>query len=177
MRRRHPLPKIWLMTDPRIDDLAAAINRLPKRSGIVFRHYGMARTERRLLFRQVKRLAKRGRHTLILADRPEVAKYWGADGVHSRSAHRSTGLRTVAVHSAREAALARRIGADLIFASPVFATRSHVGAKALGRARLGLMIGIQRHRTISLGGMDAGRAKSLSALKLYGWAAIDAFRI
>jgi thiamine-phosphate pyrophosphorylase len=71
--------------------------------------------------------------------------------------------------------LARRIAADLIFVSPVFATRSHPGAKPLGRARLGLLVGNQRARTIALGGMTAQRAQSLSALRLHGWAAIDAW--
>jgi thiamine-phosphate pyrophosphorylase len=177
MHRRHPLPKIWLMTDPRIGDLAACIARLPKRSGIIFRHYEYRLGERRALFRQVQRLVARDRHILILADRPHVARQWGADGAHSRSLHRSQGIRTVAVHSAREAALAKRIGADLIFVSPVFATRSHPDAQAIGAVGLGRIAGQMRDRTIALGGMTAKRAKSLSTLKLYGWAAIDAFRI
>jgi thiamine-phosphate pyrophosphorylase len=181
MRRRYPipknwpLPKIWLMTDPRIDDLDVTIARLPKQSGIIFRHYELPKGERRALFKRVKKLAKRQRHLLVLADRPIVAWQWGADGAHDRSPFRSRGIRTVAVHSAREAALATRIAADLIFVSPVFETRSHPRARGLGRVRLGLIAGKQR--TIALGGMTAIRAKSLSALKIYGWAAIDAFRI
>jgi thiamine-phosphate pyrophosphorylase len=175
MRRRHPLPKIWLMTDPRIDDLEAAIARLPKQSGIIFRHYDLPKAERRALFKQVRRLAKERRHTLVLADRPSTAWRWGADGAHDRSPRRSLGIRTVAVHSAREAALARRIGADLIFVSPVFVTASHSGARTLGRLGLArLSLGQQ---TIALGGMTRARAKSLSSLKIHGWAAIDAFRI
>jgi thiamine-phosphate pyrophosphorylase len=176
MHRCHPLPKIWLMTDPRISDLSGAIRRLPRGSGIIFRHYELPRGERRALFRAVKTLAA-GRHVLLLADRPHVARQWGADGAHSRSLHRSQGIRTVAVHSAREAALAKRIGADLIFVSPVFATRSHPDAQAIGAVGLGRIAGQMRGRTIALGGMTAKRAKSLSTLKLYGWAAIDAFRI
>lgn len=177
MRDRHPLPKIWLMTDSRVGDLNAAIAQLPKRSGIIFRHYELPLNVRRAVFRQVRRLATRHRHVLILADRPHVARQWGADGAHSRSRHRSHGIRTVAAHSAREAALAKRIGADLIFVSPVFETRSHPGARAIGAIRLGLIARNMRSRTIALGGMTAPRAKSLSALKIYGWAAIDAFRI
>ena len=177
MRYRHPLPKIWLMTDPRIDDLASAVARLPQRSGIVFRHYELPKAERRALFKRVQRLAKRHRHMLLLADQPVVAQQWRADGAHSRSLHRAKGIRTVTVHNAREAALAKRIDADLIFISPVFATRSHPGAKPLGRVRLGLIAGIQRQLTIALGGMTKVRAKSLSALKTYGWAAIDALSL
>ena len=176
MRRRHPLPKIWLMTDPRIDDLASAIQRLPRGSGIIFRHYELPEGKRQKLFKVVKRMVT-GRHMLLLADKPAVARQWGADGAHSRSLHRSQGIRTVAVHNAREAAVAKRLGADLIFVSPVFATRSHPEASTLGVVGLGQIAANRRNRTIALGGMNAKRAKSLSALKLYGWAAIEAFRI
>ena len=176
MRRRHPLPKIWLMTDPRIDDLDAAIRGLPRRSGIIFRHYHLSLNERRALFDHVRRLARRYRHLLLLADLPRVARAWGADGAHSRSPHRSQGLRTVAVHNAREAAQARRLGADLILVSPVFATRSHPGARTLGPVGLGLIAGAMRQKTVALGGMNANRAHALAALNIHGWAAIDALR-
>ncbi|RYD48780.1 MAG: thiamine phosphate synthase, partial [Sphingomonadales bacterium] len=44
MRCRHPLiPKLWLMTDERMgDDLWDALKRLPRGSGVIFRHYGVA---------------------------------------------------------------------------------------------------------------------------------------
>lgn len=176
MRRRHPLPKIWLMTDPRIEDLDVAIGALPKGSGIIFRHYQLAATQRRRLFKQVQKLAKARRHVLLLADRPLIARQWGADGAHCRSAHRSQGLRTVAVHNLCEATLARQIKADLIFVSPVFATRSHPDARGIGSLGLARIVTKQRNRTIALGGMTAKRMKKLAALNLHGWAAIDAFR-
>jgi thiamine-phosphate pyrophosphorylase len=174
MRRRHPLPKIWLITDPRMPDVLASIARLPKGSGIIFRHYEWAEGRRRALFKQVLSLARRGRHILILADTPLRARQWGADGAHHRSLCVSQGIRTVAVHSAKEAALAEKIGADLIFVSPVFPTRSHPGHRTLGCIDLGQIARNQRAKTIALGGMTAKRARSLSALKIHGWAAIDA---
>jgi thiamine-phosphate pyrophosphorylase len=176
MPRRHPLPTIWLMTDPRIDDLGAAIRRLPRGAGIVFRHYHLSRADRRALFDEVHKLAKARRLVLLLADRPLVARQWGADGAHDGSAHRSQGIRTVAVHNAREAASARRIGADLLFVSPIFMTQSHPGARGIGALGLGQIAGNQRRRTIALGGMTAKRRQSLSAINIHGWAAIDAFR-
>lgn len=176
MRRHHPLPKIWLMTDPRMVDVLASIARLPKGSGIIFRHYAWAESRRRALFKKVQCLARRGRHVLILADTPLRAKQWGADGAHNRSLRTSWGLRTVAVHSAKEAALAKRIGADLIFVSPIFQTRSHPGSKTLGRIGLGQIASHQCTKTVALGGMTEKRAKSLHALKIHGWAAVDAFR-
>ena len=165
------------MTDPRIGDLMAAIMQLPNGAGIIFRHYELPFSDRRALFRCVQRLAKARRHLLLLADTPTMARQWGADGAHSRSPYRSVGIRTVAVHNAREAVLAKRLGADLIFVSPVFATQSHIDARGIGAVGVGRIAGRQRKRTIALGGMTAKRAKSLAALNLHGWAAIDAFRI
>jgi thiamine-phosphate pyrophosphorylase len=175
MRRRHPLPRIWLMTDERIIDLFGAIARLPRGSGILFRHHSLDQTTRRALFDRVRMLARRCRHVIILADTPRIAKAWGADGAHHRSALTSQGLRTVAVHNPAERMTATRTRADLMFVSPAFVTQSHPGKAALGPVRLGLLAGANRARVIALGGMNATRAKSLVALKLYGWAAIDAF--
>lgn len=171
MRPRHPLPQIWLMTDERIgDSLWRALARLPRGSGVVFRHYGLAPTERRALFARVVKIARRRGLVLVRAGTERLGR--GADGVHGR---RGPGLRTFAAHSRREAVAAMRAGADAVFVSPAFATRSHPGARALGRVRLGLMIRGLRVPAIALGGMDAQRAAGLQPLGVYGWAAIDAW--
>jgi thiamine-phosphate pyrophosphorylase len=173
MRHRQPLPKIWLMTDPRGGDVVAAVRRLPPRSGIIFRHYDAP--DRLALFRAVKSAARRKHHMVLLAGTPAQAKAWGAHGAHDRSVRASIGLRSVAVHSAREAALARRVKADLVFVSPVFATRSHPGAQPLGRIGFGRLA--RGHTAIALGGMNSTRFRSLAALKPYGWAGIDALSL
>jgi thiamine-phosphate pyrophosphorylase len=84
-------------------------------------------------------------------------------------------LRSAAVHTVAEKMMALRARADLMFISPVFRTRSHPAQNPLGPIRLALLAGNHRSRTIALGGMNARRAQSLARLKLYGWAAIDAF--
>ena len=66
-------------------------------------------------------------------------------------------------------------GLSVAVLTKVFPTRSHPGARALGRARLGLMIRGVPVPVITLGGMNARRAASLQALGIYGWAAIDAW--
>ncbi|WP_367112963.1 thiamine phosphate synthase [Sphingomonas sp.] len=96
----------------------------------------------------------------------------GEAGVHGR---RSDMLSTWPAHSRREAVAAIRKGADVLFVSPVFPTRSHPGARTLGRVRLGLMIRGLGVPVIALGGMDARRAEGLRALGIYGWAGIDAW--
>ncbi|WP_235536947.1 thiamine phosphate synthase [Sphingomonas sp. Root241] len=159
------------MTDERMDEsLWTALERLPRGGGVVFRHYGLGLADRRALFAKVARIARRRRLVLIRAGAERLAR--GESGVH---AQRGAGLRTWPAHSRREAMAGVRAGADLLFVSPVFPTRSHPGARSLGQARLGLMIRGLPVPIIALGGMNARRAASLQPLGIYGWAAIDAW--
>ena len=172
MHRRHSLPRIWMMTDERQGDgLLAAVERLPRGSGIVFRHYGLAEAQRRALFEQVKEKARHGGHLLLLAGPAAQARSWGADGSHGRG--RGSGLRTAPAHDLREIRAAERAGAAAIFLSPVYPTRSHPGARALGPARFTLLARRSRVPVIALGGMDRDRARRLRGA--WGWAAIDAW--
>ncbi|HYD38821.1 MAG TPA: thiamine phosphate synthase, partial [Allosphingosinicella sp.] len=134
MVRRQPLPRLWLFTDERQGEaLWEALERLPKGSGVVFRHYGLARGERRKLFDRVRRMAKR-RRLLLLAAGKELR----GDGVHGAR----RGSFSASVHSLGELKTAERSGAKLIFLSPAFPTRSHPGTSTLGPLRFGL---IARH--------------------------------
>jgi thiamine-phosphate pyrophosphorylase len=164
------------MTDERGGDPVAIAQALPRRTGIIFRHHATPAKTRRRLFDRVRRIARMRGLIMLLAGPPMQARSWGADGAHHRSLLVSKGLRSVAVHNARELATARRIGADLIFASPVFASASHPGKRGMGVSQLGLMVGAQRARTIVLGGIDAKSFKKLGGMNVHGWAAIDAFK-
>jgi thiamine-phosphate pyrophosphorylase len=185
MNRRHknkrPYPRVWLMTDPRFDDaLLAAVQRLPSRSGIIFRHYNLDVQARHALFLAVKRICARRGHTLLLAGTEQQAHKWNADGFHNRTAPRTRSkglLRTAPVHSAQEIAWAKRIKADLLFLSPMFATTSHKGERPLGRYRfMALASACQATPVIALGGLNKQQGQGLNARRIHGWAGIDAFR-
>ena len=159
MPKRHALPALWLMTDERMGDaLFPALRRLPKGSGVVFRHYSLARPKRKALLARVERIA-RARRLLLIAGGSEHGRHRGAI--------------STPVHSLRERIAAERAGARLLFVSPVFPTRSHPGARALGRVRFGMLVRGARVPVIALGGMTRKRARSLSVFGIYGWAAID----
>ena len=169
MPRRHPVPRLWLMTDERMGDaLWAAIDRLPRGAGVIVRHYGRPIEERRALLARVERIGRR-RGLVVLGS----AGLIGSGGTHN--AARGGGLRTRSAHDRRSAVAAARAGADAVFVSPVFATRSHAGARSLGPVRLGLMIRGISIPVIALGGMTATRMRSLAPLSIHGWAAIDAW--
>ncbi|ODP35979.1 thiamine phosphate synthase [Sphingomonas turrisvirgatae] len=163
MRPRHPhrLPFRWLMTDERMGEaLWPALARLPRGSGVIVRHYSLAPDDRRALAIRIERIARRRGLVMLVG---------GVD--HGR--HR--GALTAPVHSRREAIAAIRGGAMLLFASPVHPTRSHPGLSALGRVRLGLMTRGLDTPVIALGGMDERRWRTLKPMRVYGWAAIDAW--
>lgn len=169
MHARHPqlpqtaLPRLWLMSDERMGGgLLPSVAALPRGSGVVFRHYSLPPQEREALLRVVETVARRRRLVLVIGGT-----------THGRF----RGAVTAPVHNIRERIAAERAGAALLFISPVFPTASHRGAKALGRVRLGLMMRGARCPVIALGGMNRQRAKSLSVLKIYGWAGIDALTV
>jgi thiamine-phosphate pyrophosphorylase len=165
MPRRQPLPRLWLMTDERQSEgLWEALERLPKGSGVVFRHYSLPAAERTRLFDRVRRLARR-RRLLLLA----------GSGLRGDGAHggRGGGFRSASAHDLRELKTAERSGAKLVFLSPVFPTRSHPGARALGPVRFGLIARQARVPVIALGGVDGRKARRLP--HIYGWAGIDAW--
>jgi thiamine-phosphate pyrophosphorylase len=165
MARRHP--RLWLMTDERQGDaLWTALERLPRGAGIVFRHRTLAAAARRALFARVKSIARR-RGLLVVVAGPPLA---GGAGVHNR---RGGGISTASAHNLRELRAAERAGADLVFLSPVYATRSHPDARPMGPRRFALIAHQARVPVIALGGMNAARFRALGGA--YGWAGIDAW--
>lgn len=178
MARLKPLPqiwpKVWIVSDARNDAaLARALERLPRGSGLIFRHYHLDPAERRARFAQVKRLARTGGHWIALAGDVRCARRWGADAAYGAPGLVARGPampRLMPVHSLREIRCARR--ADALLLSPVFPTRSHPGGKALGPLRFRLIAARADRPVIALGGMDERKARRLNWPR---WAAIDAF--
>jgi len=177
MHRRQPLPRLWMMTDERQGEaLLPALGRMPPGSGLVFRHYSLPVSERRDLFDQVKEVASERDLLVMLAGDSGLAAEWGAGGWHGMGGTSHPGLlRSAPVHDLAELKGAEAAGADFLFVSPVFPTRSHPGAATLGPAGFHLLAREAKVPVIALGGMNAENAQQLSGLNLYGWAAIDAW--
>ena len=176
MPRRYPLPKLWLMTDERQGEaLWRALKRLPRGSGVIIRHYSLSPAERRRLIESIRTLARVRRLVLILADAPEKPieprKVDGAYG--TRTSH--PGFNLAPAHNLREIRRAERDGADLLLLSPLFATRSHPEASALGPARFAGLAHATRLPVVALGGVNARRHDLVKRIGAYGWAGIDAF--
>ena len=176
MHRRQPLPRLWMMTDERQGEaLWTGLARLPKSSGVIFRHYSLPPAERRQLFAKVRAVARRKRLVLLLAGPPAKARAWGADGFHGRWRRVQGLICTSPAHDLAELRDAEDRGVDLVFISPVFATRSHPGENPLGLLKFAALTQHSSVPVIALGGMNPSSAKRLAGLGIYGWAAIDAW--
>ncbi len=163
------MPHVWLFSDERsaiaVTALAAM---LPPGAGVVLRHDSLAPGARWRLLRRLLRLAQGRKLTVLLAGAPDLARRWGADGVHLRQhdarraaqARRLGLLVTMPVHDAREARRARRAGADGAFISPLHPTRSHPGGAALTRAAWLRLARLSGGQAIALGGMTPARARA-----------------
>jgi thiamine-phosphate pyrophosphorylase len=157
------------MTDERMGEaLWPALKGLPPGSGVVFRHCALADRDRRALLVRVRRVARARRLAVVVA-RPE--RIGRADGVHGTA--KGVGLRTWPAHDRREAVAGARAGAVLLFVSPVFPTRSHPGAPAIGAARAAALGRGLAPALVALGGMTPRRFRRARRQGFAGWAAID----
>jgi thiamine-phosphate pyrophosphorylase len=174
MRARHTLPDLWLLSDERNDALLEdALERLPRGSGFIYRHYHLADAERIARWFELRRIARARGHLVILADSSLTAREWDADGVYGapRTLYPTSDLLTLATaHSLREIGLANRVRADAVLLSPVFPTRSHPDARTLGPIRFRLLASHAAMPVIALGGMSERTARCLGWPR---WAAID----
>ena len=175
--RQRDWPRAWLMTDERMGDrLWGAIDRMPiENSGIVFRHYSLAKDVRAIFARRVADICHRRSMALAVARDEELAVTVGADLVHNPPAPPLRLPFSRSVHSIDEAEAARAAQVAIVFVSPIYPTQSHPGEMALGRPlarRIAEAAGVP---AIALGGMDALKFARVQREGFYGWAGIDAW--
>lgn len=183
MRRRQPgntLPTLWLISDARNDAvLERAIKRLPRGSGLVFRHYHLEPEARRARFdRLAKRIRARG-GVIVLAGDAKMARRWRADGCYGAPGGGVAGglIQLLTVHDLGELARANAArGPAQALISPVFATRTHPGGAHLGVPRFATLARLSRLPVIALGGMTRPRSRQIAKM-IDGWAAIDGLSI
>ena len=165
--RPSPLPCVWLLSDARNDaGLEGAIAALPPRSGFVFRHYHLPDVDRKTRFETLSNIARRHGHLVVLSR----ASGWGEDGSYGTRRLADSGVWLATAHDADQIDAAGAAGADGIFLSPVFATRSHADRPRLGVHGFHVLAQRTALPVIALGGMTAARAQELAWPR---WGAID----
>jgi thiamine-phosphate pyrophosphorylase len=170
MPNRQTLPAIWLMSDSSMGEaLWRAIERVPSGGGVVLRHH---RSDLAFAKRVAAACRERGLMLAVAGD-VVLAREIGAPMVHNPDGEAEGLLVGRSVHDPREAKAAA--GAELVFVSPLFATRSHPGAKALGMEQALLLVRMAGVPAIALGGMDEKRGNDAIRAGFHGWAAIRAW--
>ncbi len=174
MGMRQSLPDLWLLSDPRNDELLPrALRALPRGSAFIFRHYHLDPRSRRARWDELMPLVREGGLLALLSGSDDQAREWGAVG--SYGPPEAVGeapelLRVATVHDANEIAHANASGADAVMLSPVFATRTHPNITPLGPERFHALAALAEMPVIALGGMTFERARELGWGR---WAAID----
>jgi thiamine-phosphate pyrophosphorylase len=146
------------------------MQRLPRGAGVVLR--GLAPGH----LREVARLARQRGLTLLLAGDGRAALAFSA-GLHLPDRRESSGLLpfllarraapgrlalTMAAHGGqRGAARARRLKPDCLFLSPLFPTKSHPGAPALGAVRWARLARGLPAPCMALGGVTPARLRAI----------------
>ncbi len=170
---KHPvLPWLWFFTGEErgidVRSVIAAVERLPRGAGVIFRDYRMA--DRASLARALAHLCHRKHLIFLVAGDPTLARIVGADGIHIPrwAVPRRGGARivTLSVHGARDARRGQTAGADLLIVSPAFATPTHPEAVPLGPVRLGLLAKTLPAPAAALGGITERNARRLRGLPL-----------
>jgi thiamine-phosphate pyrophosphorylase len=192
-RRRNgaPLPPLILVTDARrLADPLPALAGLPRGAAVILRHYGTA--DRPALAGRLKAACRaRGLRLIVAADPAEpaaglpgaLAARIGADGVHlperlvGRAWLRRPGrLVTAAAHGPAGLGRAGRRRVAAVLLSPVFATESHPGARALGPIRFAALARRAPLPVYALGGIDERTARRLAASGAVGLAGLGLAR-
>ena len=180
MIRRQTLPRkwpcIWLVTDARNDAvLEAALARLPRGSGMIFRHYHLPPDARRARFGELARLARRRGHVVVLrtarATRP-------ANGERTASTDRQRAARARAAclrlrHRAFVARDRRGASARADAVAAVAGLRDALASRARprsGRCAFACCAACTGEPVVALGGMNAARRRRTGCA---AWAAID----
>jgi thiamine-phosphate pyrophosphorylase len=164
--RATRLPRLWLFTDvSRLPDPLAAVALLPRgAAGVVLRPEGMGDE----LVARIAGLCRARRLTLSvagdarLAARLHAGRHWRGGRPPAPSACAEPAL-TGSAHTLIEVRRCRRAGVRLVFVSPVFATASHPGGRALGVRRWAALARLAGGRAAALGGIDGRTVRGLPA--------------
>jgi len=155
------------------DGLWRGLARLPRGSGVVFRHHSLDSRERERVGRIVARICRRRRLQLAVSRDVALARRLGAALVHNPATGWGLMPHSRPVHDEREADLARREAAALVFISPVFATTSHPGAEPPSLDRAAALVRRSGRPAIALGGMDEAKFRAIRGRGFAGYAGID----
>ncbi len=178
------LPSSFYVTDENRNRSAIeTVCQLPAGTGVLFRHYGVK--DRAKLGKALAKICKQRKLSLYVAGDATLAHQLNSDGLHlpEWQINQLPLLRTryplrqisAACHTFRNLKTAENLGADLVFLSPIFPTKSHPGARSLTPLRSSSWIKNLSAPVYALGGVNEKHFTQLSNAGFSGIAAISMF--
>ncbi len=170
VKRHFPstLPACLFLTDPnRTPNPVSVLPKLPRGSGIIYRHFG-AENRHQTALELSDGIRPLGLRLLIAAD-PELAQAVGADGVHwpetrlgqARAWRNRFELQTASAHSRQAIWRASQLNFDAVLASSVFSSDSPSAGRPLGVARFRRLVSTSPIPVYGLGGVTAQTSKRI----------------
>ena len=165
------------------------IKKLPKNSAVIFREYDLESKEREILAREILAICRAKNHKFLIGKNLELARKLRADGVHfsdrdhlplqifNRQNWPRKFIFSFACHNFLSVLKSQQLKADMIFVSPVFATKSHLGVEPLGLRELSKIIRLSKIPIFALGGVSEKNINSLQKLGIAGFGGIGFFMI
>lgn len=174
------LPGLIFITDhKRVPHGEAVIAALPAGSAVIIRDYD--HNDRAQYALKLVQIAHRHGVRALVAKDSDLARNIGADGFHMPEyqlnapmpPRQGFSLVTAAAKSLKSMQRAADIGVDMVLYSPIFKTRSHIGAKAKGIHLLARVIDHAPLPVAALGGINEKTEKKLKGINIAAIAAID----
>jgi len=170
------LPNLWLFTDSLKTLKPIELSkRLPKKSGLVIRHYNSK--NKTIILNDILHIKKRRMFTVLISGK--YKRGLNIDGNHfpqwANPINNGNKITSMSFHHAKDIRKSINLKADLIFISPVFPSTSHKNKQCLGVIRLGLMARLFKKHVIALGGINNKNITRLRSLPISGCAGIELF--
>ena len=181
--QQHLPHLIYLTDESHLIDPTAFISRLPRKAGIIFRHYQLQ--NRLHLAQKIKQICKDRDLAFIISKDVKLASVLNADGLHLPEylavtpnfrfrawKNKPNKILTAAAHSRHTIMRIKNLGFDASLVSPVFETKSHQNARYLGSVGFQTMISSSSTPAFALGGLNNKTAKLLRNTNAVGIAGI-----
>ena len=172
------------MSDPkRIADLVAVVNKMPRGSAVIYRHFG--EPERRQTADVLRQITFDRDMQLLIGKDVELAHAIGADGVHlpeidlvfaiSLRSHYPDWIVTIAAHTEQTLVDAARWKLDAAIFSPVFVSDSPSAGLPTGVEKFTELVALVDIPVFALGGINIANATVLRESGAAGLAGISGF--
>jgi len=154
---------------------------------VIFREYDLKSKEREILAQELLAICREQNHKFLIGKNLQLARKLRADGAHfsdrdhlplqifNRQNWPRKFIFSFACHNFLSVLKSQQLKADMIFVSPIFATKSHPNVAPLGLRELSKIIRASKIPIFALGGVDEKNINSLRKLGVAGFGGIDLF--